>query len=556
MARRTRRTRRTTRTQTKVLFVIGGVLSGVGKGTAVSAIGRILLSKGFRVTAMKIDPYLNVDAGTMNPTEHGEVFVTTDGLETDQDLGNYERFLGIATTRDNYMTLGQVYRTVIERERNLGYGGKCVEPFYHIPLEIISRIERLKRVSRADIILVEVGGTVGEYQNLVFLEAARILHRKEPTNVQFLLVSYLPIPSKVGEMKTKPTQHAVQMLHSAGIQPDFVLGRSAHPLDQRRKEKISLLCDIDVENVVSAPDVESIYDIPLNLDRERVGQRILERFGLTPRQRDLVEWRGLVRRIRTAQTEVRIGIVGKYFATGSFTLTDSYISVIEAIKHAAWSKRLRPVITWLDAESFESPKELERLKAFDGIIVPGGFGSRGVEGKIAAIQYVRTHGIPYFGLCYGMQLAVIEFTRHVLKRTRAHTTEVDATTPDPVIDVMASQKEKLAKRLYGGTMRLGGYRCRLARGSIAAVAYGATSVVERHRHRYEVNGKYRDALERKGMRISGINPDTGLAEIAELSSHPFFLGTQFHPEFQSRPLAPHPLFVAFVQAAAKRRQKP
>lgn len=542
--------------QPRYLFVMGGVLSGVGKGTAVSSIGRILLAQGYRVAVMKIDPYLNVDAGTMNPTEHGEVFVTKDGLETDQDLGNYERFLGTPTTRANYMTLGQVYQTVIARERNLGYGGRCVEPFYHIPLEIIARIERLRKTARAEIVLIEVGGTVGEYQNLVFLEAARILHRKLPGGVQFLLVSYLPIPSKIGEMKTKPTQHAVQMLHSAGIQPDFILGRSAHPLDQRRKEKISLLCDVDAANVISAPDVDSVYAIPLNLDRERMGQKILQGFGLAPRTRQLGAWRRAVRRAENAQSEVRIGIVGKYFGTGSFTLSDSYISVIEAIKHAAWSLRARPVITWLEAEAYEqSPRASAQLAAFDGLLVPGGFGARGVEGKMAAIRYAREHGLPYFGLCYGMQLAVVEFSRSVLRLRSAHTTEVNPKTPHPVIDILPDQRLKLEQKQYGGSMRLGSYPCTLRPGSLAARAYGERTVQERHRHRYELNNAYRARLEKAGLLVTGVYAERQLAEIVELTKHPFFVGVQFHPEFQSSLLDPHPLFRAFLRAALTRAER-
>lgn len=539
--------------QSRYLFVMGGVLSGVGKGTAVSSIGRILLAQGYRITAMKIDPYLNVDAGTMNPTEHGEVFVTSDGLETDQDLGNYERFLEIETTRANYMTLGQVYQTVIARERNLGYAGRCVEPFYHIPLEIIARIERLRKTSRAEIVLIEVGGTVGEYQNLVFLEAARILHRKLPGAVQFLLVSYLPIPSKIGEMKTKPTQHAVQMLHSAGIQPDFILGRSAHPLDQRRKEKISLLCDVDAANVISAPDVDSIYTIPLNLDRERVGQKILKGFSLTPRTRHLDSWRSAVRRADSARAEVRIGIVGKYFGTGSFTLSDSYISVIEAIKHAAWTLRARPIITWLDAEAYEkSPQTRQQLAAFDGLLVPGGFGGRGVDGKMAAIRFAREHAIPYFGLCYGMQLAVVEFCRSVLRLRSAHTTEVDPGTAHPVIDILPDQRVKLDQKQYGGSMRLGSYPCTLRPNSLAGRAYREHTVHERHRHRYEFNNAYRARLEKAGLLVTGVYVERQLAEIVELKNHPFFVGVQFHPEFQSSLLAPHPLFRSFLRAAFTR----
>lgn len=541
---------------TRYVFVCGGVLSGVGKGTAVASIARILLSKGYRITTMKIDPYLNIDAGTMNPTEHGEVFVTKDGLESDQDLGNYERFLDQDMTRMNYMTLGQVYQTVLDQERNLYYGGKCVEPFFHIPQEVIRRIERLAAETRADFVFVEIGGTVGEYQNLVFLEAARMMKLRDREHVQCMMVSYLPIPSKIGEMKTKPTQHAVQTLNGAGIQPDYVLCRSARPLDQRRKEKISLFCNIAPDHVVSAPDVDSIYEIPVNLDKEKLGEKILAGFGLRPKRRDLHDWRALVRRIRQPKKDVHIAIVGKYFATGSFTLTDSYISVIEALKHAAWAANRNPRIDWLGAESFsENPQLLHTLKSYDGILVPGGYGKRGTEGKISVIQYARTHKIPYLGLCLGMQLAVVEFSRHVLKLRDASSTEFDPNTANPVIDLMAAQKKKLAQRAYGGTNRLGNYRCRLVSGSMAQQAYGRREVLERHRHRWELNNAYRARLDKTGMRVSGVNPGSNLAEIVELPGHPFFVGVQFHPEFLSRPLHPHPLFRAFLGAASKRARK-
>ncbi len=542
---------------TRYVFVCGGVLSGVGKGTAVASIGRLLLSKGYRVTAMKIDPYLNVDAGTMNPTEHGEVFVTNDGLESDQDLGNYERFLDENMFRVNYMTSGQVYLTVLTQERNLFYEGRCVETVPHIPDEIIKRIDRLAKESKAEIIIIEIGGTVGEYQNLVFLEAARRMKLRQPDAVQFVMVSYLPVPGTLGEMKTKPTQHAVQLLNGAGIQADFLLCRGPKPLDQKRKEKLSLMCNVRAENVISAPDVASIYEIPVDLDKERLGHKILAGFGLRPHTRDLQDWRSLVRKIRSPKKEVRIGIVGKYFSTGSFTLADSYLSVIEALKHAAWAVGRKPVFAWLNAEEFaERPETLATLKSFHGILVPGGFGKRGTEGKIAAIGYVRTHKIPYYGLCLGMQLAVIEFSRHVLKLRNANSTEMDAATPHRVIDIMEEQKEKLKHRAYGGTMRLGNYRCRLVAGTKAREAYGKIEILERHRHRYELNNAYRERLEKAGMRISGYNPEADLAEIIELPSHPFFVGVQFHPEFLSRPLRPHPLFLAFLKAAARRTPRP
>lgn len=555
-SRRSRRGEKLQPFRTRYLFVCGGVMSGVGKGTAVASIGRILLSKGFRVTAMKIDPYLNIDAGTMNPTEHGEVFVTADGLETDQDLGNYERFFDQHMTRINYMTLGQVYQTVLSQERAMYYGGKCVEMVTHIPKEVIHRIERLTKQTKAEIVLIEIGGTVGEYQNLVFLEAARLMRLKNPRSVQFVMVSYLPIPSKIGEMKTKPTQHAVQRLNSAGIQADFLLCRSQLPLDQRRREKLSINCNISEDNVIAAPDVDSIYDIPVNLNREHLGEKILSGFDLAPRRKDLQNWTRFTRRMHRLTKTLRVGIVGKYFATGGFVLSDSYISVIESIKHAAWALGFQPQIDWLNAEEYENaPGSLRTLELCDGVIIPGGFGARGTEGKILAIRYCREHDIPLFGLCFGMQLSVIEFARHVLKLKNANSTELDPATHHPVIDLMVSQKEHLRLNQYGATMRLGDFRCRLLPGTLARHAYGKKEVSERHRHRWEVNNAYAEKLRKAGMLVSGINPESQLAEIVEIPRHPFFVGVQFHPEFLSRPLSPHPLFLAFGEAAKKRSVK-
>lgn len=532
---------------------MGGVLSGLGKGIAVSSIARILQGAGYRVSAMKVDPYVNVDAGTMNPTEHGEVFVTKDGLETDQDIGNYERFLGVELTRDSYMTTGQVYLSVIRKERNLEYHGKSVQVVPHIPDEVIRRIRHAATVNKADILIVEIGGTVGEYENLLFLEAARMMHLQEPSAVQFILVSYLPIPHALGEMKTKPTQHAVRALNSAGIHPDFLLCRAERPLDTPRKERISVFCNMHPADVISAQDVPSIYEVPVNFEREGLGRKILAKFGLPERTKDLHDWKKFVSAMHRAKREVSIGIIGKYFATGEFTLADSYLSVIESIKAACWHAGVKPKLTWLNAEEYEkNPKSLSHLSSFDGILIPGGFGSRGVEGKIAAIQYVRTHNIPYLGLCYGMQLAVIEFARHVARMQKANTTEVDPKTPFPVIDMMPDQKDKLLKRDFGGTMRLGEYRCALTRGTVAQQAYGKRSIQERHRHRYELNNEFRDRLEKAGLRVSGTNPERNLVEIIELQKHPFFVGVQFHPEFKSYPLQPHPLFSAFVRASQKR----
>lgn len=544
---------------TKYIFVVGGVMSGVGKGITAASIGRILIGKGFNVSAIKIDPYINVDAGTMNPIEHGEVFVTEDGNETDQDVGNYERFLNKNIYRDNYMTTGLVYQTVIERERNLGYGGKCVEVVPHIPLEIKARIENAVKKTKAEIMIIEIGGTVGEYQNLLFLEAARMMKLTAGRDVAFVMVSYLPIPSLASEMKTKPTQYAIRTLNAAGIQPDFIVARSTKPVDQPRREKIAINCNIHPEDVISAPDIESIYDVPINFEKDKLGDRLLEHFGLRARRKDLVEWKAMVNRVKNATKEVNIGIVGKYFLSGDFTLTDSYISVLEAIKHAGATNHCKVKIHWLSSEEVEK-EGIKLLKKFAGIIVPQGWGTRGSEGKIKTIQYCRENNIPYFGLCYGMQMAVIEFARNVAGLKKANSREVDPKTPYPVIDVMETQKANLAAGKYGGTIRLGGWPCRLVDGTrlakIYAKKFGTKKIIsERHRHRYEFNPEYRELLESKGLVICGTSPDNSIVEAIELKNHPFFIGTQFHPEYISRPLDPHPLFVEFIKVCLNLKNK-
>lgn len=538
----------------RYIFVAGGVMSGIGKGIATASIGRILKSKGFRVTAIKIDPYINVDAGTMNPIEHGEVFVTEDGCECDQDVGNYERFLDENIYDGNYMTTGRVYQSVINRERNLEYNGKCVEVVPDIPNEVISRIEKAGKRAKADFVLIEIGGTVGEYQNMLFLEAARMMKISHPKGVVFILVGYFPVPSIIGEMKTKPTQYAVRTLNSAGIQPDIILARSVAPLDEPRKAKVSLFCNIEKEDIISAPDANSVYEIPVNFERENIGNRILKKFGIKSKQSDLKEWGELVDLIKACPKIVRIGIVGKYFESGSFTLMDSYISVIESIKHAAFSQNRKADIIWISSEGFEkNAKELEQLKEFDGIIVPGGFGNRGVEGKIKAIEYCRKNNIPFFGLCLGMQLATIEFARNVCKIKDATSREFNKNPKNAVIDVMQEQKKLLKEKHYGGTMRLGAYNCELKENSISRNAYGEKLISERHRHRYELNNDFRKLLEKKGMIMAGVNPEKDLVEIIEIPNHPFFVATQFHPEFKSRPLKPHPLFKEFIKASIRNK---
>ncbi|MEA3464121.1 MAG: CTP synthase [Patescibacteria group bacterium] len=550
---------RRTRQPTKYIFVVGGVMSGVGKGVACASIGRILLSKGYNVSAIKVDPYINVDAGTMNPIEHGEVFVTEDGDETDQDIGNYERFLNKNIGRDNYMTTGRVYQTVIQRERNLEYGGRCVEVVPDIPNEIIRRIKKATREIKAEIMIIEIGGTVGEYQNLLFLEAARIMHLAEPENVLFIMVSYLPVPAKIGEMKTKPTQHAVRTLNSAGIQPDFIIARSRVIVDKPRRRKLAISCNIHENDVINAPDIDTIYDVPINFEKDHLGKRILEKFGLQAKQKDLIEWRKLVRAIHRVKKEVNIGIVGKYFATGDFCLADSYISVIEAVKHGCWANKCKPKFSWINTEDIEK-NGVKSLREFDGIIVPQGWGSRGSEGKVKTIRYCRESKVPYFGLCYGMQMAVIEFARHVCRLRRANSKEIDPKTPHPVIHIMPEQKELIARKQYGGTIRLGGWPCRIKPNTHLTAAYekkfGSKHVIsERHRHRYEFNNKYRDKFTKAGMTICGTSPDGQLVEAIEITNHPFFIGTQFHPEYISRPLDPHPLFVEFIRVCLARRRR-
>jgi CTP synthase len=538
----------------KYIFVVGGVMSGVGKGITTSSIAKIIQSCGYAITALKVDPYINVDAGTMNPTEHGEVFVLSDGDETDQDMGNYERFLNATLPRTNYMTTGRVYQSVIERERRGGYNGKCVEVVPHIPMEIISRIEKAAKKQESDVIITEIGGTIGEYQNILFLEAARMMKRKYPKDVLFVLVSYVPLPNKVGEMKTKPTQYASRTLNGAGIQADIIVARSEVPIDDKRKDKIAMSCSVDKKSVISAPDVESIYHVPINFENDHLSATILKKLGLPSRKSNMEDWRNFTDKIEKAEKVVKIGIVGKYFETGNFVLSDAYISVIEALKHASYNNNCKPELSWLDSTVYEKDlRKLDELKEYDGIVVPGGFGSRGIEGKINVAQFCREKKIPYFGLCYGMQIAVIEFARHVAGLPDAHTAEINENAADLVIDIMPEQKENLKKKDFGGSMRLGSYPAKISPGTIARAAYKKAEVSERHRHRYEVNPVYVEKLVDAGMIFSGKSPNGTLMEIMELpkNSHPFFVATQFHPEFQSAPLSPHPLFMAFIKALKK-----
>lgn len=532
----------------KYIFVSGGVISGIGKGIATASIALILKSAGFKVSPLKIDPYLNVDAGTMNPIHHGEVFVLDDGSETDQDLGNYERFLGEPLNKANYATSGQVYLSVIQRERSLGYNGDCVEAVPHIPEEIIKRIDEAGRSKKADIVVIEIGGTVGEMQNVFIFEANRILKLKKPEDVLHIHLSYLPIPPSLGEMKSKPVQMSVKELNSMGIQPDILLARSGVPVDEIRRKKLALFCSLEPEDIISAPDVKNIYEVPINYEDGGLSGRILQKLKLKRKNKDLKEWRKFESKVSSAEKILKIGVVGKYFTTGDFTLADSYISVIEALKHAAFTQGFKPELTWID--SGKLLKDIDQLRDFQGIIVPGGFGSRDIEGKIEAIRFCREHKIPYFGLCYGMQLAVVEYARNVLRMTDANTTEIDPKTKYPVIHIMSDQQKKLLQKDYGGTMRLGAWECKLKTGSLVRKLYGKPKISERHRHRYEFNNEFLKHFK-KELQISGTSPDGKLVEIIEMKNHPFFVGTQFHPELKSRPLDPHPLFLGFIKAASK-----
>src|SRR3989338_969181 len=555
----------------KFIFIIGGVMSGVGKGVASASIAKILQSRGLLVSSIKIDPYLNVDAGTMNPIEHGEVFVLSSGLECDQDMGNYERFLDLEIPGENYMTNGMIFKTVIDREGNLGYGGACVEPTYHISQEIIQRITHSAEMTKVDVTIIEIGGTVGEYQNAIFIEAARIMKLKHSNDVLFALVSYLPIPGTIGEMKTKPTQSAVHTLNSYGVHPDIIIARGAYRLDEKRKMKIGDMCSIPYKNIISAPDVSNIYEVPLNFEQDGLTNILLRRLRLkSQKNSDLSAWKRLIEKAKKSEENITIAMIGKYFKTGDYVLSDVYISIIESLKHAAYHLDRKLSIEWIDSQKMEKNQTSgEELAAYDGILVPGGFGSRGIEGIIAGIRYARMNAIPYFGICYGMQLALIEYARHVMELEGAHTTEVSKKTPYPVIDIMPEQIANLRDNRYGGTMRLGSYPAVLKMGTIAHRLYAESKegrwadsrlrnqlvIKERHRHRYEVNPQYIGRFEKSGVMFSGTSPDQILMEIMELPHdvHPYFIGTQFHPEFTGSFLNPHPLFVGFVQAAVARK---
>ncbi len=528
---------------TKYIFVTGGVVSSVGKGIGVASIGRLLKSRGFSVSVMKLDPYLNVDPGTMSPYQHGEVFVTADGAETDLDLGHYERFIDVNLSRLSNVTTGQIYSAVIAKERRGDYLGGTIQVIPHITNEIKARIGALARSSQADVVIVEIGGTVGDIESLPFLEAIRQMRKDVGRdNILYIHVTLLPHIS-TGELKTKPTQHSVMALRNVGISADIILCRADRPIDDEIREKIAFFADVDVRAVIPVPTVDSIYEVPLVLEDMGLGEYLVERLGLPANPPDLEEWRALVARIRQEKRRLPIALVGKYVE-----LHDAYISVVEALHHAGLEQSIDIDIRWVSAEEVEREGAARLLAGVYGILVPGGFGERGIEGKIAAADYARVHGIPYLGLCLGMQCATIAFARHVLGTHDVNSTEFNPQTAHPVIDLMPDQRDITEK---GGTMRLGLYPCELIPGTRAHAAYGCNRVEERHRHRFEFNNRYRAILESAGLVISGVSPDRRLVEIIELRDHPWYVASQFHPEFQSRPGKPHPLFRGFVAAAAQ-----
>jgi CTP synthase len=559
--------RKAKKLNTKFIFVSGGVISSVGKGVTTASLAALLQSRGYTVAPVKCDAYLNVDAGTIRPQEHGEVFVADDGIETDQDLGNYERFMNADLSSANYVTNGQLLQTIIQRERNFEYDGEDVEVALHVPEEIINRLERAARARKADFVICEIGGTVGEYQNMLFIEANRIMKYRDSRDVVHIHVGYLPTPPSIGEMKSKPVQNSVMQLVGSGIQPDFLIGRAEKPLDDRRKETLAWTTNIPKANIISAPNVDTIYRVPLAFDQQGLTDKILAKFGMTAKKRDMKVWKKLtdtITQVNRSNNEINIAVVGKYFETGAYKLADVYISVVEAIKHASWNNKVKTKLHWISSADVESKGAKAMLSSYDGIVVPGGFGSRGTEGMIETIKYARTNKIPYLGLCYGMQMATIEFARNVAKLRKANTTEVDPKSPHSVIHIMPDQEKNLLNREYGATMRLGAWDCVIKRGTHTEKAYanakwikktGTAKISERHRHRYEFNNEYRERLEEAGLVISGTTPDGQLVEIIELKDHPFFVGSQFHPEFKSRPMAPHPLFNGFMAAVVKRSKK-
>ena len=536
----------------KFIFISGGVISGLGKGITTASLAFLLKSRGYKVTPVKVDMYFNVDAGTLRPQEHGEVFVTHDGMECDEDLGHYERFLNQDLNKENYITAGQIYSEVIRKERAFEYGGETVDVIPHVTDEIIRRIKLAGKINKADIVLIEFGGTVGEYKNGIFFEASRILKFKQPKDVLHVHVTYLPFMNHLGELKSKPAQTSVHVLNSLGIQPDILIARSSVDLDKKRLEKLGLYSNIPARQIFSNPDMDTVYKIPLHFHNQNhhLATTCLKILNIpTKKHHYIKKWKDLVNSIECKKKkQVTIGMIGKYFNTGAFKLPDSYVSVIEALKHAAWASNIELNIKWIDCENF-CQKDIRQL---DGVLVPQGWGKRGVEGKLEAIKIARSNNIPFLGLCFGMQMATIEFARNVLGLSKANSTEADPDTPHPIVHVMPDQKKYLAQNQYGGTIRLGAWPCKILENSKLFSIYKSNLITnERHRHRYEFNTDYKEKFEKAGLVFSGVSPDGKLMEAIEIPKHKFFIATQFHPEYISRPLSPHPLFVAFIKACTK-----
>ena len=534
---------------TKYIFVTGGVVSSIGKGITTASLGRLLRNRGFNVTVQKLDPYINVDAGTMSPFQHGEVFVTDDGAETDLDLGHYERFIDVNLTRIASITTGGVYSEVIAKERRGDYLGATVQMIPHITGEIKERIVRAAQETSADVVIGEIGGTVGDIEGQIFIEAIRQFRKDVGhENCLYIHVTLIPDVGPWAEIKTKPTQHSVMKMREMGIQPDVLICRTKRPLTEENREKISLFCDVDREAVIEAMDIETIYEAPLRFESLGLASLVCRRLGMPEREPDMAEWEQIVERIKRPKNEVEVAVVGKYVDNG-----DAYISIAEALKHGGIANNCRVNLHWIDSETVDDGNTADKLSGMDAIVVAGGFGARGIEGKISAVKYARENRVPYLGLCYGMQMAVIEFARHVCGLKGAHTEECMPDAPHPVIHILPEQKDIVDK---GATMRLGSYRCQLVAGSLAEKVYGASHVNERHRHRYEVNNEYREILFKHGLVCSGISPDYRLVEIVEIPDHPYFIATQFHPEFRSRPNRAHPLFRGVIEAAVKRSGRP
>ncbi len=552
-----------TKKRTKFIFVSGGVISGIGKGITTASVALLLKSAGYTIAPIKFENYLNLDAGTINPIEHGDSFLCEDGTETDMDIGTYEKFLHQDMGKENFVTIGKIYQTVIEKERRFEYQGKTVEAIPHITDEIIKRIEIAGKKVDADIVIIELGGTAGEYQNIFYYEASRILTLKRPGDVIHIHVSYMPTPNHLGEPKTKPTQLSVRTLNSMGIQPDFIIARSDSLLDERRRARFALFCNMHPEDILSNPDVKSVYEIPSILSQQGLDKRILQKLGLAVKRPKLTDWENFVNEVKKEKKkEIEIAIIGKYFGTGEYQIRDSYAALFDAIDHASWKIGVKVKTKWVDAEKVEKEGLEKQIGKPDGIIVPIGWGERGTEGMIAAASYARKKKIPYLGLCYGMQLAVIAYARDMLGLKTASSQEIDPKSKDLVIHLIPSQKELMERRAYGGTMRLGSWEAIVKKGTKAYEIYkkhggmidektGLTS--ERHRHRYEFNDEYAKELENKGLIISARSVVENLVEIIELSEkdHPFYMGTQGHPEYKSRPLSPHPLFLEFIKACSK-----